>query len=188
MLRASLIAIGIAATLALPSMAAARTTVAPADSPQIQAWVAKMKAPIVPNQLVIVGACPGYDALAACNFPTTDSPIYIRADSLSRPLLYREFGGRFGTLAMTQKDRRLFAAILHTKVPWSYGTLDANGLDEVFEDAYANCALGYQPHVVGDWSGDRWVGDAGYEPNRRQHKRVCALIARSGARAAYTTP
>ena len=60
-----------------------------------------MHAPVVPGQTVLLEPCPGWPDLAACNFPTPDSPIYIRREFYSRQALARELGGRFDALAMT---------------------------------------------------------------------------------------
>jgi hypothetical protein len=152
-----------------------------------QAAVHNMRVPVVPNQAVILAACPGYEqTTVACNFATKNSPIYIDPSDMGDvPMLYREFGGRFDTLAMYPWARRHFMAILRYHGPW-YND-ESIGEVEVFEDAYADCAMGLEPRHT-DIVGSPWVDTLGYEPSVRQHKRVCGLITRVGLRAGFSIP
>lgn len=159
-----------------------------------QRAVDEARAPVPDGQTVLLQSCPGWPQLAACNFPTLDSPIYIPRLSYTRVALYRELGGRFGTLAMTPAARRRFAVLIHR--PHDHWAMTADGSDiwglaDVFEDAYADCALGLVPHRITMQrpESDRWVNENGvYHPPARRHARVCALIARVGERAGFAVP
>jgi len=147
---------------------------------------------VPPAQTVSMSPCPGHDGpmVEACNFVTADSLIYIDPFPVDTPaslrvVLYRELGGRFETLAMYPWAVQHFAAILAR--PWLMRDADSAG--EVFEDAYADCALGLRPHrVTLQRSDDAWIDTSGYEASARRHARVCRLIRRVGARAGYVTP
>jgi hypothetical protein len=189
------IAMTIIAALSAPATTPAAVTVTPAaQAPRVAALVSRAQTPVVENQRIELASCPGYPALAGCNFQDrSDSPIYIRPDSFSTSLLYRELGGRFATIAMDQGARNRFASIMRTRDTWgnavdSDGTLEF-GLVEQFEDAYANCALGH-PRVLPTLQNphDEWIAVFMYDPTPRQHRSVCALIRHAGTRAGLAIP
>ena len=159
-----------------------------------QRAVDRMRVPVAPDQTLLLEPCPGWPQLAACNFPTPDSPVYIPRVYYTRVALYRELGGRFGTLAMTPGARLRFAVLIRRpRDHWAMAASPTGlwGLADVFEDAYADCALGLMPHRVTLQrpESDRWVDENGvYYLPRRVHARVCALIARLGARAGFEIP
>lgn len=180
-------------TLALSTAPAAHAETVQIGGPWwAQRAVDEMRVPVPPAQTVIISACPGYDAseVAACNFVAPASPIYIDPSPLDTPaslreVLYRELGGRFETLAMYPWAVQHFAALVHRPRLMA----DAGNAREVFEDAYADCALGLVPRrETLQRSDDRWIDASGYQPSRRRHARVCTLIRRVGAREGLRQP
>jgi hypothetical protein len=152
-----------------------------------QPAVDAMRVPVVANQTVVLAPCPGYENEAACNFVTSDSPIYINVSSLDtagslRTVLYRELGGRFETVVMYPWAVEHFERIVRRPSLM-------HDQAEVFEDAYADCALGLMPQRPSlQHTDSRWVDTFGYDPSRRQHARVCRLIRRVGAHARLAAP
>jgi hypothetical protein len=186
--------IGLVVALCWPATAQAVEISGPAWAQQA---VDAMRVPVPPGQAIVLGACPGYASeAAACNFATADSAIYIdpqqffNIPAAMRAPLYRELGGRFATLAMYPWAVEHFERILRRQVrPLTVGTVAWSDVSETFEDAYADCAFGLMPRRESlQHPDDAWVDDSGYDPSRRQHARVCALIGRVGARAGYETP
>jgi hypothetical protein len=193
-MRALLLSVGLAIGLLSPAGAMAKSV--PIAGP---AWaqrdVDRMRVPVPPGQIVVVAPCPdvpGIDA-AGCNFPTAGSLIYVSAQAGHRYTLYDELGGRFDTLAMYPVALERFARIARlrhvTAAAFTLATPEWDDLAEVFEDAYADCALGLTPRPDTLQHPDNaWIDDAGYRPSAPRHRRVCALIERVGARRGYATP
>jgi hypothetical protein len=171
----------VALALLCPAPAQAMTINGPSWA---QRAVNEMRAPVVPDQTVILAPCPGYESEAACNFVTADSPIYINVSPLDtfaslRVVLYRELGGRFETVAMYPWAIEHFRRILRHH----------HAGREVFEDAYADCASGLMPRSATlHYSDDGWIDTSGYDPSPRQHIRVCRLISRVGVNIRLQTP
>jgi hypothetical protein len=188
-----LIGPAVAAVCAMPSPAFA-APVSITGPWWAQHAVDEMQTPVPDGQVLILAACPGWPQLAACNFPTPDSAIYIPRQFYSRTTLYRELGGRFDTLAMTPGARLRFATLIHRpRSRWAMAAAgdDIWGLVDVFEDAYADCALGLSPHRITLQRPEnaRWVDDNdAYHPSRKVHLRVCTLIRRVGIRASLAAP
>lgn len=175
--------------LVLIAAAPARAGTVPISGPAwAQRAVDRMRVPVPADQVVLLEPCPGHPHMGACNLPTPDSPVYINPEgylesrAAMRIGLYNELGGRFWTLAMypfaIEHFRRIVARPAVTA--GAYG-------GEVFEDAYADCALGLVPPLEFDHVSD-WIDGYGYQPTRRQHRRACRLIRRVGARAGFVTP
>lgn len=189
--RAAFVAAVIAAlVLGMAAQAQAQAATVPIDGPWwAQRAVDEMHAPVVPDQVLLLDACPGWsDRTAACNFPTPSSPIYIPREFYSREALARELGGRFDALVMTPAARWHFMAIMRYRGDWWSTDAMLTGNIEMFEDAYADCALGFRRQRSTLQRPARWIDWAGYRPRPAQHSRVCALIRRVGTRAGLRVP
>jgi hypothetical protein len=152
---------------------------APTTWPEMPALLAQMRVPVIPNQQVVIGPCPANPSVAGCNYPGADGVIYLAPGSLYPTVLYHEFGGRFGDVVLDAGAQHRFGTLIRSHAPWP-------DLAERFEDAYAACAFGIIPHDP--WHQSDWPAAYGYEPSAHEHRQVCSLIRKAGARVGLVAP
>jgi hypothetical protein len=93
----------------------------------------------------------------------------------ARMVLYHELGHVFDLQVLSRSARRVFRRILRVRHGWFRGSVAPA---ELFADAYASCARFGRWHSGGSLANPtRSV--YGYRPTLRQHRAVCALIARA---------
>jgi hypothetical protein len=149
--------------------------------------------PVIPvNVDVIKAPCPGMEGeVAGCGFRANEADM--NGHAYTRDTVYTD-GYRFTTLHelghiyadrfLDHGERNRFANLTdRIDYYWTGSYEDEQGrliqdpasLDEVFADAFANCALG---HVVA--SGKPWEAGYDYYPTAREHREVCRFIVRAG--------
>lgn len=164
-LAAFIAALLIGLTMAAPAQALI-VTGSPHDVARIGRLIEQMRVPAPPHQEILVAPCPGYIDVAGCTWTTPSAPIYIAPGDVFWPELYHELGHKF-------------AALMPPGAILAFGTLTHRRAvardDERLADAYMLCARGLMPHGRPAEDPD-WVSGYGYEPTRREHRRVCAML------------
>lgn len=130
---------------------------------------------------VIYAPCPGYPDALGC--VTSDQPDTIYVSSHDRGDLEHERGHIFDRRNLDDGERNRIKRMLHkTQMAWcdteTYMALRDQTPEnsppcEDFADAYENCRMGWNP------DGDTFDVSYGYNPTRREHRRMCALIGRA---------
>lgn len=165
-MRAVIRALVVAAALALTAAPAAAGGALDERGWMLQPFQHWMTASAVPTPgfvTVRLQRCPFPDWPACADAAAATvylDPASIPARSMRATFLH-ELGHVFDRLEMTDADRRRFQRLMKARRPWIDGW--GGGVEEVFADAYAACAL-----RVSD--GPR------YYPHWRTHQRVCSLI------------
>jgi hypothetical protein len=149
--------------------------------------------PAIPANVDIIKAqCPGMDGeVAGCSFRAGEADVNGRA--YTRDTVYtdgyrfttsHELGHIYADRYLDHGERNRFAKLTDRIDYYWTGTYqdeqgrliqDPASLDEVFADAFANCALG---HVVA--SGKPWEAGYDYYPTATEHREVCSFIVRAG--------
>jgi hypothetical protein len=145
----------------------------PAAQPAaVAASIAANRMPVVRDQQIIIGECPGLDPRfeGGCTYPLAVAPIYL-TDPTDRWTLYHEFGHRFAIVVMTQGDRNRFGSIMH----YGWTIVSTN---ERLADAYATCALEWMPAHDRTADANFPTGNL-YWPTRSQQRRVCGMLRRA---------
>lgn len=122
--------------------------------------------------------CPGSDAWACADIDGGVLYLAVR----SRFAAYHEIGHFFDARDLTDDDRLSLKLTMHVNplTPWAPPgrTADRCGEDqcpnEMFADAYADCALGNTPAVRHHRA--HWATAYGYSPTVAEHRDVCGLI------------
>ncbi len=151
----SILGVLAALVLAAPGAAEAHTTIIePVGSHfPYQRWVNEAAVPTPSVTLTVVEEpCPGEEDLdVACTIPE-EATIWMdprrvigRHGWWAREVFYHEMGHNFDADVLSEAERAGFARLRGTRRQWEYpeeSTANGNfGLEEVFADAYAGCAL-----------------------------------------------
>src|SRR2546423_5268305 len=163
------------AVLALGSTAHALTLVSPSGDPRVAQYQAWANGAAMPTPTGVVDL-----VLQACPVPISDGcvvqgappTIYLGAAVRTRATLLHEIGHAFDAQRLTDADRAGFEAILGDTRPWRSA---ANSPHEQFAEAYSLCARHPQIRAA-------YTAAYAYRVSPAQHRRVCALIRRAGAR------
>lgn len=174
--RSAIVAVALACA-AMPAIARADATVTPTASPltdRVDSILNEAYVPTINDPDVILSPCPYRGDTFGCTLAAKDSPVWITPSLLSPYALLHELGHRYQFDVMTASGLRRFAAIMRIR-RWTGGTT------ELFADAYASCALGWEPRRRPnvDNVDDHFPTGEGYWPTRHQQDRVCDLIARA---------
>lgn len=146
------------------------------------AWLHQSKMPLMRGRLrLISGACPGRPLFAGCVFTRRPRTLYVRPGARNpKSVLYHELGHTFDLLILRNRDRSAFKRALKLRGRWFRGAVPPS---ELFAEAYALCArFGTRRPATSRLGWTRSV--YGYRPTRAQHRSVCRIIARAGARSA----
>jgi hypothetical protein len=165
------------ALLALGSTAHAVTLVSPSGDARVARYQAWANAAAMPTPTGVVDL-----VLQPCPVPVSDgclvhgSPptIYLGGAVRSRAILLHEVGHAFDAERLTDADRARFEAIFGDPRPWRS---PSNSPHEQFAEAYSLCARHPQIRAT-------YTAAYAYRVTAAQHRRVCALIRRVGARPA----
>jgi hypothetical protein len=144
-------------------------------------WLHQSRMPLVGGRVqLIIGACPGVPRFAGCVFTRRPRRIYLRRDARSpKSVLYHELGHTFDLTLLRHRDRRALRRILHLgRRGWFAGSPAPS---ELFAEAYALCARFGRERPPARRLG--WTRSIyGYRPSRKQHRAVCDLVLRAGAK------
>jgi hypothetical protein len=140
-------------------------------------WIRAARAPLTGGRIqLVIGACPGAPRLIACVQTRHPRRIYMsRSARPARLVLYHELGHVFDLRVLSRSARRHFQRVLHLRRGWFRGSVPPA---ELFADAYARCVR-YGPRHSGGRRANPTRSVYGYQPTLRQHRAVCALIARA---------
>lgn len=147
----------------------------------LTAVIAASAIPTVTNPQIIIAPCPGAPTADGCTYLTPTAPIYINpATGDPRFTLYHELGHRYWATILGTDGRHRFLTLTH------HTTVTPQLLEEA-ADAYATCAdreTPLPPPQTGNFEIDQnFPTGSGYNPTRREQRRVCALFASAGRRA-----
>src|SRR5438093_8309804 len=165
------------AVLALGSTAHAVTLVSPSGDPGVAKYQAWANSGAMPTPTGVVDL-----VLQTCPVPISDGcvvqgappTIYLGGTVRSRATLLHEIGHAFDAQRLTDADRAGFEAILGDPRRWPS---PPNSPHEQFAEAYSLCARHPQIRAA-------YTAAYAYRVSPAQHRRVCTLIRRAGARPA----
>jgi hypothetical protein len=141
----------------------------------IHSWIHQAKVPLVHGRVRIRRrSCPGHPSLAACVFSLRPRTLFLKPGRREpKRLLYHELGHVFDLRVLNRRERGVFKRIIEIRRRgWFRGGLPPA---EWFADGYASCAVRQRLRRRARPT------PYGYTPTRRQHIRVCRLIARAAA-------
>ena len=165
------------AVLALGSTAHAVTIVSPSGDPRVAKYQVWANAAAMPTPTGVVDL-----VLQTCPVPISDGcvlqgappTIYLGSTVRTRATLLHEIGHAFDAQRLTDADHAAFEAIFGDTRPWRSAS---NSPHEQFAEAYSLCARHPQIRAT-------YAAAYAYRVTVAQHRRVCALIRRAGARPA----
>lgn len=133
--------------LALAGGAGAQTVISPDSDPGLwQRWIdrAKMPTPSIALKVIAQPCFIDGQSVAGCTYPGTQTVNVMRGPQwATKELFLHEVGHQVDFRTMSAATREQFTQIAALVGEWS------DGVDEVFADTYAQCALG------------NWVGAPG---------------------------
>lgn len=147
------------------------TAVAIFSAPAQRAWVQEggqnVMLPRVAHIDVRNQECPAYPG-ASCVYPG-QTTVYLDPDSNDQYTLMHEVGHIYDQTTMPQWQRVAFTRIMKYKRAWNStwngGRVTLVGVEEIFADAYADCA--FKAVLMGGY---------GWHPTLQQFNRVCHML------------
>ena len=146
-------------------------------------WLHQSRMPLVRGTVRLISAgCPGQPGFSGCVFARRPGTLYLRSGAQNpKSVVYHELGHSFDLRVLRRGERRMFKRILELD---GGGWFSGHGPpSELFAEAYALCSrFGAKRPPAGKLG---WTHSVyGYRPSPEQHRTVCGMIVRAGARAA----